>query len=282
VDLQNPHRLIRALAVCRAAGRPFSSFRSQEKAERLFTPIYLQLHRPRPELYARIDSRVKQMMERGLAEEARRLYPQRHHTALQTVGYQELFAHFDGLCSLEEAVALIQRNSRRYAKRQLTWYRRDGHWKLLRPDDGPLALEYIEAARNKGWRLQYSDERPEGFPFHPIAKVPGQYLQMLQREKPIAALYRAEHRQAVVIQGPFPAGGPAEALAMQLLLHEALLPGEGLPAYAIANPLHLHLPAGFRQEATSLELLPGWAQAAAGALLEALPGLGAVKVTEAG
>ncbi len=130
VDRQNPQRLLHCLEVCRTTGGTFSSYRRQAQAERPFRIIKIGLTRERASLYGRINRRVEQMMEAGLEEEARRVYPLRRHNSLQTVGYRELFAYFDGTCSREEAVALIQQNSRHYAKRQLTWYRRDGdmHW----------------------------------------------------------------------------------------------------------------------------------------------------------
>lgn len=143
VDIHNPRRLLRALAVCKASGRPYSSFLGQKKSERRFQPIYLQLDRPRPELYERINLRVDEMVARGLVEEARALYPLRHYQALQTVGYQELFDHFSGLTSLADAIELIKRNSRRYAKRQLTWFRRNGHWQLFKADDQAGAIRYL-------------------------------------------------------------------------------------------------------------------------------------------
>ncbi|WP_233752606.1 tRNA (adenosine(37)-N6)-dimethylallyltransferase MiaA [Flavilitoribacter nigricans] len=143
VDQQNPRRLLRALSVIRASGKPFSSFRKQQPKSRDFTPVYLQIDWPREQLYARINQRVDLMLAAGLVEEARQLYAYRHLQALQTVGYQELFDHFSGLISLEEAVELIKRNSRRYAKRQLTWFRRDGFWEKFHPDDLQKALHYI-------------------------------------------------------------------------------------------------------------------------------------------
>lgn len=154
VDLSNPRRLLRALAVQRASGRPFSSFRQHNQKKRPFQTVYLQPHWPRSVLYRRIDQRVEQMMAQGLEAEARQLLPHRDRTALQTVGYQELFRYFDGELSLPKAVALIQQNSRRYAKRQLTWHRRDGHWKRLQPDEIVWALEYIRVCREQG--LHYS------------------------------------------------------------------------------------------------------------------------------
>ena len=141
VDIQNPHRLMRALCVCRASGQPF---RKGGEASRNFTPIYLQMNWLRPQLYARINKRVDLMMTEGLLAEAKLLYPKKNLSALQTVGYQEHFSYFDGHISQGEAVALIKRNSRRYAKRQLTWARRDGFWKKFHPNDWEHCLDYLK------------------------------------------------------------------------------------------------------------------------------------------
>lgn len=141
VDQQNHRRILRALAICRTTGRPYSSFRNSASAERPFTPLYLYPDWPRAELYDRINRRVDAMFAAGLVEEARRLFPLREYKALQTVGYQELFAHFAGEIDLATARELIQRNSRRYAKRQLTWLRRDGYWHGVAP--GTLPLQWI-------------------------------------------------------------------------------------------------------------------------------------------
>lgn len=150
VDLQNPHRLLRALSVIRASGQSFSSFRQQSAAPRDFHPMYLQMDWPREQLYERINQRVDHMLQQGLVEEARSLYPHRHLKALQTVGYQELFDHFSGLISLDEAIELIKRNSRRYAKRQMTWFRRDGFWRSFQPQEWDAALAYINASCQLG------------------------------------------------------------------------------------------------------------------------------------
>ena len=125
IDLSNGQRVIRALEVCLYTGQPFSSFKTGNFKDRDFEIEKIGLTRPREELYARIDARVLQMMEEGLVEEARNLLPYRNLPALQTVGYREMFDYFDGKHDLEETVRLIQRNTRHYAKRQLTWWRRD-------------------------------------------------------------------------------------------------------------------------------------------------------------
>lgn len=150
VDIKNPHRLIRAISVCRVSGQPFSSFQKQEKSVRPFEPIYILVELDREVLYQRINQRVDKMMEQGLLEEARLLYPFRENTALQTVGYQELFDFFSGECSLSDAVDLIKRNSRRYAKRQMTWFRKDDHWTASSPADVSTILQFIQHKMQKG------------------------------------------------------------------------------------------------------------------------------------
>ena len=124
VDLENPHRLIRALEVCRASGQPFSSFLNRPKPKRPFKTLYVGLEAPREVIYERINQRVDLMMQAGLLEEAERLYPHKTLNALQTVGYKELFEYLDGHCTLEFAVSEIKKNTRRFAKRQLTWLRK--------------------------------------------------------------------------------------------------------------------------------------------------------------
>ena len=125
IDLANRARVLRAVEVCLLSGRPFSSFRLQAPKKRDFEIEKIVLTRPREELYARIDRRVDQMMADGLLDEVRSLLPYRRCTALQTVGYKELFAYLDGTLPLEEAVRQILSNTRRYARKQLTWWHRD-------------------------------------------------------------------------------------------------------------------------------------------------------------
>ena len=146
VDRQNPARVQRALEVCLQTGMPYSSLRTGERRERPFEIIKIGVNLPREELYARIDRRVELMMEEGLEAEARAALPYRELNALQTVGYKELFLYFDGEITKEEAVALIQRNSRRYAKRQMTWFRRDEEVVWFRPDEDATIIEHIESA----------------------------------------------------------------------------------------------------------------------------------------
>jgi len=135
VDIKNPARVLRALEVCLAAGKPFSKIRRNSPKIRNFDIRFMVLNRDRAELYDRINRRVDQMMEQGLLEEAKSMLPFRHLNALKTVGYRELFDYFDGKCTLDEAVELIKRNSRRYAKRQLTWFARYEGAEWLNADD---------------------------------------------------------------------------------------------------------------------------------------------------
>lgn len=136
VDRQNPARLAHCIEICRVAGKKYSAFRSQKSEVRPFRIVKVGLERPRAELYARIDERVKQMIAAGMVEEARTVYAQRTLNSLQTVGYKELFAMMDGEYDLNRAIELIQQNTRHYAKRQLTWFRRDKeiHWLNAKDD----------------------------------------------------------------------------------------------------------------------------------------------------
>jgi tRNA dimethylallyltransferase len=135
VDRQNPQRLMRALEVIKATGQPFSGFRKNVKVDLPFNVVKIGLERDRKELYERIDRRMDEMIHKGLFEEAERFFTLRHHHALQTVGYQEVYDFLEGVCDREEAIRLMKRNSRRYAKRQLTWFRRDPEIQWFHPED---------------------------------------------------------------------------------------------------------------------------------------------------
>lgn len=124
-DIQNPHRVIRALEICKGTGKPYSSFRKKENAYRSFEIIYVGLTAEREKVYDRINRRVDLMMEAGLVEEARNLYPQRDLNALNTVGYKEIFRYLEGDLSLEKAIEEIKKNTRRFAKRQFTWFKKN-------------------------------------------------------------------------------------------------------------------------------------------------------------
>jgi len=144
VDKANPHRIIRALEICISTGKSFSSFRKQQKKKRKFKTIKLILSRDREVLYSRINQRVDMMMAEGLLEEAKNVYEYRENNALQTVGYKELFAYFDGEWDLETAVSEIKKNTRRYAKRQMTWFRRDPETVFFNPSDESEIMNYLE------------------------------------------------------------------------------------------------------------------------------------------
>ncbi|MFT4668371.1 MAG: tRNA dimethylallyltransferase [Gammaproteobacteria bacterium] len=145
VDLQNSRRLIRALCICESSGKPYSSFLKKNTNPRPFTAHYICLNMDREKLYDRINRRVDLMLANGLLEEARELQQHKELRSLQTVGYAELFDHFDGKQDLETAVELIKRNSRRYAKRQLTWFRRDQHWKWFKEATTEEILQHLKA-----------------------------------------------------------------------------------------------------------------------------------------
>lgn len=145
VDICNPARVMRALEVCISTGRPYSEQRSGRVVSRPFNIVKVGTEMPRDVLYSRIDRRVDIMVADGLEAEARAMYPKRHLNALQTVGYRELFDYFDGKCTFEEAVEMVKRNSRRYAKRQLTWFRRDKSIGWYSPFDVENIVKFIDS-----------------------------------------------------------------------------------------------------------------------------------------
>ena len=143
LDVYNPQRVVRALEVCLVTGRPYSELRSGNVAKRDFDIIKIGTEMDREVLYDRINHRVDIMLNDGLLNEVEALLPHRHLNSLQTVGYREFFDYFDGKCSLEESVELVKRNSRRYAKRQMTWFRRDEAIAWFSPDKVEEIIEYI-------------------------------------------------------------------------------------------------------------------------------------------
>lgn len=143
-DIKNPVRVIRALEIFRGTGKPLSSFHTHNPIPRKFQILKIGLELPREEIYDRINRRVDHMMKDGLLEEAKNLYPKRNLNSLQTVGYRELFEFFDEKLTLEEAVEEIKKNTRRYAKRQLTWYRKDEKIKWFSPQNKDEILNYIK------------------------------------------------------------------------------------------------------------------------------------------
>ena len=144
VDKQNPRRVVHALEICMMTGKPYSSFRKQEKKARPFRIVKIGLTRPREELYKRINRRVDKMMKEGLLEEAQQMYPKRELNALNTVGYKEMFEYMKGKWTLHEAVERIKGNTRRYARKQLTWYKKDEQIRWFHPDDKEEIISYIE------------------------------------------------------------------------------------------------------------------------------------------
>ena len=148
-DVQNPHRLIRALEICIGTGAPFSSFLNKPKPKRDFQSISIGLEAERELIYDHINKRVDKMMAAGLLAEARQLLPKKHLNALQTVGYKELFQHLEGKIDLETAVAEIKKNTRRFAKRQLTWFRKDASIKWFnRAVPSENVIDYLETKIN--------------------------------------------------------------------------------------------------------------------------------------
>lgn len=140
VDKQNPKRVIHGLEVFRTTGKPLSSFRTEKAKPRDFRIVPIALVRPREELYQRINQRTLEMIEKGWIQEAQALYPYRALNALNTIGYKELFDYFDGKCSLEEAIHRIQKNTRIYARKQLTWLKKQDDFLVI---DADTSLEQI-------------------------------------------------------------------------------------------------------------------------------------------
>ena len=144
VDLKNPNRIIHALEICLTTGKPYSSFLTNKKKKRPFSLIKIGLDGDRKKLHDRINQRVDKMLEKGLEEEARNLYENKELTALNTVGYREFFTYFKGEITKEKAIELIKRNSRRYARKQLTWFRKDSEMHWFRPGETSSIIEFIE------------------------------------------------------------------------------------------------------------------------------------------
>lgn len=143
VDRNNPRRVVHALEICHMTGKTYTSFRKNEKKKRPFNIIKIGLTLPREVLYNRINVRVIDMINNGFVEEARKVYPLRGLNSLNTVGYKELFDYFDGNISLDDAIFKIQSNTRRYARKQLTWYKKDENMKWFEPNNVEEILKYI-------------------------------------------------------------------------------------------------------------------------------------------
>lgn len=149
VDLKNPKRVIHALEICYMTGKTYTSFRTQQKKERPFRIIKIGLTRDRAELYQRINRRVDQMIEEGLVEEAKAVYPYRHLNSLNTVGYKEIFKYLDGEWELSFAIEKIKQNSRIYSRKQMTWFKRDKDILWFHPDEEERILTYLWKATAK-------------------------------------------------------------------------------------------------------------------------------------
>ena len=148
VDLKNPKRIQRAVEICLSTGKPYSSFLTDKNKKRDFKVLKIGLNKEREELYEKINTRVENMIKSGLVEEARELYQYRNLNSLNTVGYKELFDHFDGKINLTESIELIKRNTRRYAKRQLTWFQKDKNIHWFEPSDINKILELVSSPQS--------------------------------------------------------------------------------------------------------------------------------------
>ena len=146
VDKKNPRRILHALEICHQTSLPYSSFLKKEKNKRPFKVIKIGLIRPREELYERINDRVLAMIEEGMVAEAQKVYPMRHYNSLNTVGYKELFEYIDGNISLDEAITKIQSNTRKYMRKQVTWFKRDQDIKWFNPSETKEIIKYIDCS----------------------------------------------------------------------------------------------------------------------------------------
>jgi tRNA dimethylallyltransferase len=146
VDKKNPRRILHALEICHQTSLPYSSFLKKEKNKRPFNAIKIGLIRPREELYERINDRVLAMIEEGMVAEAQKVYPMRHYNSLNTVGYKELFEYIDGNISLDEAITKIQSNTRKYMRKQVTWFKRDQDIKWFNPSETKEIIKYIDCS----------------------------------------------------------------------------------------------------------------------------------------
>ena len=146
IDRKNPVRVQRGLEIYEVSGKPYSSFRKGRSARREFNIVKIGLERDREELYERIDLRMDEMIEQGLFAEAGQLFERRYLNALNTVGYKEIFGYLEGNYDREEAIRLLKRNSRRYAKRQMTWFKRDPDFKWFHPDQVEEIIRFVESA----------------------------------------------------------------------------------------------------------------------------------------
>lgn len=147
VDRNNPRRVVHALEICHFTGKTYTSFRRKNTQQRPFNIVKIGINRSREQLYESINARVLKMVELGLVDEARQLYPQRHLNALNTVGYKELFEHFDGAITLDDAITKIQGDTRRYCRKQLTWFKKDERIKWFAPDNIKEIINYVDISK---------------------------------------------------------------------------------------------------------------------------------------
>lgn len=148
VDKNNPRRVVHALEICYQTGCTFTSFRTSAQKERPFHIVKIGLNRPREEMYERINARVLKMVDDGIVEEARSVYKFNGLNSLNTVGYKEMFAYFDYLIPLEEAIRQIQSNTRRYMRKQLTWFKKDESIKWFNPEEKDKIMDFIDSQRD--------------------------------------------------------------------------------------------------------------------------------------
>lgn len=144
VDRNNPRRVVHALEICHMTGRTYTSFRTNSAKQRPFRIVKIGLNRPREEMYDRINKRVLQMVDEGLIDEALRVYPKRDLNALNTVGFKEMFDYLDGLITLDEAIRQIQSNTRRYMRKQITWFKKDETVRWFNPNEIESLIGYID------------------------------------------------------------------------------------------------------------------------------------------
>lgn len=144
VDRNNPRRVVHALEICHMTGRTYTSFRTNSAKQRPFRIVKIGLNRPREEMYDRINKRVLQMVDDGLIDEALRVYPKRDLNALNTVGFKEMFDYLDGLITLDEAIRQIQSNTRRYMRKQITWFKKDETVRWFNPNEIESLIGYID------------------------------------------------------------------------------------------------------------------------------------------
>ena len=234
VDLQNPHRLIRALSICKVSGQAFSAFRKKETIQRIFTPIYIQMNWPRALLYQRINLRVDQMIEQGLLEEVKSLQAKQELSALQTVGYQELFDYLEGKSNLEEAIELIKRNSRRYAKRQLTWMRRDQFWKRFHPQEKEACLNYIHLVMKEETSVKTGTVKDWKNLTGQALELPD-YVQLVMAfkdDKPNAGLLLVQRKDYFIIEELVER---ADVPTISMLIHEAITRAADTPLFVLCR-----------------------------------------------